>query len=55
MNLQSCLNTYIGDEKMKGVSGGELKRVSIAIELLRKPPVLILVRCFCEDFCRGIF
>ncbi|XP_010555028.1 PREDICTED: ABC transporter G family member 23 [Tarenaya hassleriana] len=31
-----------GDEEDRGVSGGERKRVSIAIEMIRDPPILLL-------------
>ena len=32
----------IGSEESKGISGGEKKRVCIAIEMVAKPPLLIL-------------
>ncbi|KAL0735502.1 hypothetical protein Bca4012_011712 [Brassica carinata] len=31
-----------GDEEDRGVSGGERKRVSIAVEIIRDPPILLL-------------
>ncbi|VVB17112.1 unnamed protein product [Arabis nemorensis] len=31
-----------GDEEDRGVSGGERKRVSIAVEMIRDPPILLL-------------
>merc|ERR1712216_271196 len=40
--LIKCLGTEIGSTMARGVSGGELKRVNIANEILAKPRVLIL-------------
>ena len=40
MNLQSCKETIVG--LGQGISGGEKKRVCIAIELLTDPAVLFL-------------
>lgn len=37
-----CRDTIIGDELRRGVSGGERKRVSVGIELLLRPNVLLL-------------
>jgi ABC-type multidrug transport system ATPase subunit/ABC-type multidrug transport system permease subunit len=42
MGLKDCANTLIGNEIMKGISGGEKRRVSIAIQLLTDPQVLLL-------------
>lgn len=42
MELHHCRDMYIGGEWKKGLSTGELKRVSIGIELLDNPSVLIL-------------
>ncbi|PVU95293.1 hypothetical protein BB559_002795 [Furculomyces boomerangus] len=42
LRLEKSQNTFIGDEKVKGVSGGERKRVSIGIELATDPKILIL-------------
>jgi ABC-type multidrug transport system ATPase subunit len=42
LGLRKCENTRIGNERMRGVSGGERKRVSIAIEILRGPSLLFL-------------
>lgn len=37
LGMEEIKNNFIGDEHHKGISGGERKRVSIAIELLTKP------------------
>ena len=31
LGLQKCRDTYIGDTRMRGVSGGEKKRTSIGL------------------------
>ncbi|CAD8168491.1 unnamed protein product [Paramecium octaurelia] len=42
LNLRGCQNTLVGDNIIKGISGGEKKRTSIGMELISDPPVLIL-------------
>uniref|UniRef100_A0A7S3QK67 ABC transporter domain-containing protein n=1 Tax=Dunaliella tertiolecta TaxID=3047 RepID=A0A7S3QK67_DUNTE len=42
LGLQKCRDTIIGNNMMRGVSGGERKRVSIGAELLINPSVLFL-------------
>mmetsp|Transcript_25487 Transcript_25487/g.37608 ORF Transcript_25487/g.37608 Transcript_25487/m.37608 type:complete len:1395 (+) Transcript_25487:47-4231(+) len=42
LGLDSCLDTYVGGGKVKGISGGEMKRVSIGCELLLDPSVCLL-------------
>jgi ABC-type multidrug transport system ATPase subunit/ABC-type multidrug transport system permease subunit len=42
LGLLSCRNTTIGDEKIRGVSGGERKRTSIAVQLISNPQVFFL-------------
>lgn len=47
MGLTSCKFTKIGvPELSKGISGGERKRLSIAIELLTDPSVLFLGKAY---------
>ena len=40
--LQKCQDTYVGGKFIKGISGGEKKRVCIAVEMVGKPDLLIL-------------
>ncbi|CAD7697824.1 unnamed protein product [Ostreobium quekettii] len=42
LGLNKVANSYIGDSMVRGLSGGEKRRVSIACELLTQPGVLIL-------------
>ncbi|KAJ7973927.1 ABC transporter G family member 25 [Quillaja saponaria] len=42
LGLSKCENTIIGNSYIRGVSGGERKRVSIAHEMLINPSLLIL-------------
>lgn len=42
LGLAKCRNTRIGNSIVRGISGGEKKRVNIAIEILSNPSVLFL-------------
>lgn len=42
LKLTKCMNTRIGDERHKGISGGEKKRVSIGVEIISNPSILYL-------------
>ncbi|OWZ19885.1 ABCG transporter [Phytophthora megakarya] len=42
MGLRVCENTMIGDIFHKGISGGQKRRLSIAIEMLADPAILLL-------------
>ena len=42
LGLTKSANTIVGNSKVRGLSGGERKRLSIACELISSPPVIIL-------------
>jgi len=42
MGIKYCSDVIIGDSRNKGVSGGERKRVAVAVELLTSPKLLFL-------------
>ncbi|PHH80458.1 hypothetical protein CDD80_1468 [Ophiocordyceps camponoti-rufipedis] len=42
MGLKDCADTLIGSDIVKGISGGEKRRVSIAIQILTDPRILML-------------
>ncbi|KAH7277482.1 hypothetical protein KP509_39G053900 [Ceratopteris richardii] len=42
MGLQDCADTPVGNWHMRGISGGEKRRVSIAMEILMRPRLLFL-------------
>lgn len=45
LGLGKCVDTQIGNETIRGVSGGERKRVSIATELVADSNLLIADEC----------
>eukprot|EP00438_Fugacium_kawagutii_P014394 Skav221734 [mRNA] locus=scaffold542:423455:424120:- [translate_table: standard] len=42
LGLEKCADTYIGDDMIRGVSGGEKKRACVGIELIMKPKLIFL-------------
>ncbi|GLT35031.1 hypothetical protein SLA2020_095160 [Shorea laevis] len=40
LGLVSCADTNVGDAKVRGISGGEKKRLSLACELMASPSVI---------------
>jgi len=42
LGLNQCSNTRVGDELLKGISGGEKRRLSLGIQLLADPAVCLL-------------
>ncbi|KUI72004.1 hypothetical protein VM1G_07557 [Cytospora mali] len=42
MGLKDCADNLIGNELVKGISGGEKRRVTIAMQILTDPRVLLL-------------
>jgi len=42
MGLKDCADNLVGSDLVKGISGGEKRRVSIAVQILTEPRVLLL-------------
>ncbi|KAJ1401253.1 P-loop containing nucleoside triphosphate hydrolase [Sesbania bispinosa] len=42
LGLSHVARTRVGDERVRGISGGEMRRVSIGVEVVHDPKVLIL-------------
>lgn len=42
LGLLASADTVVGDAKVRGISGGEKKRLSIATEMISAPPVIFL-------------
>jgi ABC-type multidrug transport system ATPase subunit len=41
MGLKDCADNLVGNRTLKGISGGEKRRLSLAIQMLSDPAVLI--------------
>ncbi|KAK7400943.1 hypothetical protein VNO78_12252 [Psophocarpus tetragonolobus] len=42
LGLFHVADSFVGDEENRGISGGERKRVSIAVDMIHNPPILLL-------------
>jgi ABC-type multidrug transport system ATPase subunit/pSer/pThr/pTyr-binding forkhead associated (FHA) protein/CHASE3 domain sensor protein len=42
LGLEGTEQTRVGDQRKRGVSGGQRKRVNLAMELITDPPILVL-------------
>ena len=42
MRLEKAADTIVGDSKVRGISGGERRRLAIACELISSPSVIFL-------------
>lgn len=42
MHLTKAADTIVGDAKVRGISGGERKRLSVAVELISSPSIIFL-------------
>ncbi|EER15805.1 ABC transporter, putative, partial [Perkinsus marinus ATCC 50983] len=42
LKLTSCENTVVGNDVIRGISGGERKRTSVGMELISKPQMIFL-------------
>lgn len=42
LSLNDCADTYVGNELIKGISGGQRKRTSVGVELVTKPSIVLL-------------
>ena len=47
MGLKDCADVLVGNELLKGISGGEKRRVSIAVQILTEPQILMCVCSVC--------
>lgn len=42
LGLRQCRDTIVGTDDVKGISGGEKRRLSLALQMLLEPAVLLL-------------
>ncbi|KAA8550154.1 hypothetical protein F0562_001830 [Nyssa sinensis] len=42
LGLLHVAHSFVGDEENRGISGGERKRVSIGVDMIHDPPILLL-------------
>ena len=65
LGLTKCADTQVGTDMIKGISGGEKKRLSVGVELITDPSFVpffsahaLVVSCLCLwalVFCRARF
>jgi len=41
LGLKACADNMVGGQLVKGISGGEKRRLSLAVQLISDPPVLL--------------
>ena len=44
MGLESCADTKVGNQFLPGMSGGQKRRLSIAMALIKQPRIIFMVR-----------
>ena len=42
LGLNVCINSLVGDSLHRGISGGQLKRLSIGVEIMNMPSLIFL-------------
>ena len=42
LHLEKCKDTIVGDSTLKGISGGERKRLSVGMEMIMNPSIIFL-------------
>jgi ABC-type multidrug transport system ATPase subunit len=46
LGLEDCADNLVGGPLLKGISGGEKRRLSLAVEMLNDPAVLIVGKLY---------
>lgn len=42
LGLRKCEHSIVGDDRTRGISGGEKKRLNVGVELIKDPRMLFL-------------
>ncbi|KAJ7456457.1 P-loop containing nucleoside triphosphate hydrolase protein [Mycena latifolia] len=42
LGLKDCADVYVGGELLKGISGGEKRRLSLAVQMINDPSILVI-------------
>ena len=53
LGIRSARDVVIGDERHKGVSGGERKRTNVGVEIIGKPRIIFLDECVSDARARA--